>query len=123
VVHRADGSGTTFNWMNYLSKVNPEWKDKVDDGTAVEWPTGLGGKGNEGVAAFVKQAKNSIGYVEYAYVLLNQMTYGLVQNKAGKFIKPDCDRHPSAEWIARLLAEAYTWHRHRNTSFAPTGVP
>jgi phosphate transport system substrate-binding protein len=68
VVHRADGSGTTFNWMNYLSKVNPEWKDKVDDGTAVEWPTGLGGKGNEGVAAFVKQAKNSIGYVEYAYV-------------------------------------------------------
>jgi hypothetical protein len=87
--HRADGSGTTFNWVNYLSKVSPEWKDKVGEGTAVEWPTGLGGKGNEGVAAFVKQMKNSIGYVEYAYVLQNKITYGLVQNKAGKFIKPD----------------------------------
>ena len=81
VVHRSDGSGTTFNWTNYLSKVSPEWKDKVGEGTAVEWPVGLGGKGNEGVAAFVTQTKNSIGYVEYAYVLQNNMTYGLVQNK------------------------------------------
>ena len=89
MVHRSDGSGTTFNWVNYLSKVSPEWKDKVGEGTAVEWPVGLGGKGNEGVAAFVTQTKNSIGYVEYAYVLQNNMTYGLVQNKAGKFIKPD----------------------------------
>jgi phosphate transport system substrate-binding protein len=89
VVHRADGSGTTFNWVNYLSKVSPEWKDRVGEGTSVEWPIGIGGKGNEGVAAFVAQTKNSIGYVEYAYVLQNKMTYGLVQNKAGKFIKPD----------------------------------
>ena len=89
VVHRSDGSGTTFNWANYLSKVSSEWKEKVGEGTAVEWPIGLGGKGNEGAAAFVKQTRNSIGYVEYAYVLQNKMTYGLVQNRAGKFIKPD----------------------------------
>ena len=89
VVHRSDGSGTTFNWVNYLSKVSPEWKEKVGEGTAVEWPTGIGGKGNEGVAAFVTQTRNSIGYVEYAYVLQNHMTFGLVQNKAGKFVKPD----------------------------------
>jgi phosphate transport system substrate-binding protein len=89
VVHRADGSGTTFNWVNYLSKVSAEWKDKVGEGTAVEWPTGIGGKGNEGVAAFVNQTQNSIGYVEYAYVIQNKMTYGLVQNKTGNFVKPD----------------------------------
>ena len=89
VVHRSDGSGTTFNWANYLSKVSPEWKEKVGEGTSVSWPVGLGGKGNEGVAAFVNRLKNSIGYVEYAYVLQNKMTYGLVQNRAGKFIKPD----------------------------------
>jgi phosphate transport system substrate-binding protein len=102
VVHRSDGSGTTFNWANYLSKVSPEWKDKVGEGTAVEWPVGIGGKGNEGVAAFVDQTKNSIGYVEYAYVLQNKMKYGLVQNKAGKFIKPDAASFQaaaaSADW-------------------------
>ena len=76
VVHRSDGSGTTFNWVNYLSKVSAEWKDKVGEGTSVQWPVGLGGKGNEGVAAFVNQTKNSIGYVEYAYVLQNKMTWG-----------------------------------------------
>jgi phosphate transport system substrate-binding protein len=96
VVHRADGSGTTFNWANYLSKVSVEWKDKVGEGTAVEWPTGIGAKGNEGVAAFVAQTKNSIGYVEYAYVLQNKMTFGLVQNKAGKFIKPDAESFQAA---------------------------
>lgn len=102
VVHRSDGSGTTFNWVNYLSKVSPEWRDKVGEGTAVEWPVGIGGKGNEGVAAFVNQTKNSIGYVEYAYVLQNKMTFGLVQNKAGKFIKPDAASFQaaaaSADW-------------------------
>ena len=102
VVHRADGSGTTFNWVNYLSKVSAEWKDKVGEGTSVEWPAGVGGKGNEGVAAFVNQTKNSIGYVEYAYVLQNKMAYGLVQNKAGKFVKPDAASFQaaaaSAEW-------------------------
>lgn len=88
VVHRSDGSGTTFNWVNYLSKVSDEWKTKVGEGTSVSWPTGVGGKGNEGVAAYVNRIKNSIGYVEYAYVIQNKMTYGAVQNKAGKFIKP-----------------------------------
>jgi phosphate transport system substrate-binding protein len=96
VVHRSDGSGTTFNWANYLSKVSVEWKDKVGEGTAVEWPTGIGAKGNEGVAAFVAQTKNSIGYIEYAYVLQNKMTYGLVQNKAGKFTKPDAESFQAA---------------------------
>lgn len=102
VVHRSDGSGTTFNWVNYLSKVSPEWQSKVGEGTAVEWPTGIGGKGNEGVAAFVNQTKGSIGYVEYAYVLQNKMTYALLQNKAGNFIKPDSESFQaaaaSADW-------------------------
>lgn len=89
VVHRSDGSGTTFNWTSYLSKVSPEWRDRVGQGAAVEWPLGIGGRGNEGVAAFVAQTKNSIGYVEYAHVLQNRMSFGLVQNKAGQFIKPD----------------------------------
>ena len=101
VVHRADGSGTTFNWANYLSKVSPEWKDKVGEGTSVQWPVGLGGKGNEGVAAFVNQTKNSIGYVEYAYVIQNKMTYGLVQNKACKFIKPDAASFQAAAASAK----------------------
>jgi phosphate transport system substrate-binding protein len=89
IAHRSDGSGTTFNFVNYLSKVSPEWRSKIGEGTAVEWPVGMGGKGNEGVAAFVVQTRNAIGYVEYAYALQNKMTYGLVQNKAGQFIKPD----------------------------------
>ena len=101
VVHRSDGSGTTFNWVNYLSKVSAEWKDKVGEGTSVEWPVGLGGKGNEGVAAFVNQTKNSIGYVEYAYVLQNKMAWGLVQNKAGKFIKPDAASFQAAAASAK----------------------
>jgi phosphate transport system substrate-binding protein len=102
VVHRSDGSGTTFNWVNYLSKASQEWRDKIGEGTSVEWPIGLGGKGNEGVAAFVSQTTNSIGYVEYAHVVYNKMTYGLVQNKAGKFIKPDAASFQaaavSADW-------------------------
>lgn len=89
VVRRADGSGTTFIWTNYLAKVSPEWKQKVGEGTAVQWPTGMGGKGNEGVAAFVQRIPASIGYVEYAYVKQNKMTYGLVQNAAGNFVAPD----------------------------------
>lgn len=88
-VRRADGSGTTFIFTNYLSKVNTEWKSKVGEGTAVNWPTGAGGKGNEGVAAFVGRLPNSIGYVEYAYVKQNKMTYALLQNAAGKFVAPE----------------------------------
>ena len=102
VLHRSDSSGTTFNWVNYLSKVSPEWRDKVGEGTAVAWPTGAGGKGNEGVAALVLQTRNSIGYVEYAYVLQSKLVYGLVQNKAGNFVKPDAASFQaaaaSAEW-------------------------
>lgn len=89
VVSRADGSGTSFIFTNYLSKVNPEWKSRVGEGTAVKWPTGAGGKGNEGVAAYVKRLPNSIGYVEYAYVKQNKMTYTLLQNKDGHFVAPD----------------------------------
>jgi len=88
-VRRADGSGTTFVFTNYLSKVNPEWKSKVGEGTAVNWPVGAGGKGNEGVAAFVARLPNSMGYVEYSYVKQNKMTYALVQNAAGNYVKPD----------------------------------
>lgn len=88
-VRRADGSGTSFIFTNYLSKVNTEWKSKVGEGTAVNWPTGAGGKGNEGVAAFVNRLPNSIGYVEYAYVKQNKMTYALLQNAAGNFVSPD----------------------------------
>ncbi len=89
VVRRADASGTSFIFTNYLSKVNEEWKAKVGEGTAVNWPTGAGGKGNEGVAAFVGRLPNSIGYVEYAYVKQNKMTYTLLRNKEGAFVAPD----------------------------------
>ena len=88
-VRRADGSGTSFIFTNYLSKVNTEWKSKVGEGTAVNWPTGAGGKGNEGVAAFVGRLPNSIGYVEYAYVKQNKMTYVQLQNAAGNYVSPD----------------------------------
>lgn len=102
VVRRADGSGTTFIWTNYLSKVNPEFKAKVGEGTAVNWPLGAGGKGNEGVAAFVARLPNSIGYVEYAYVKQNKMTYAQVQNSAGTWVTPSDDAFKAAaagaEW-------------------------
>ncbi|MBC7649664.1 MAG: phosphate ABC transporter substrate-binding protein PstS [Vitreoscilla sp.] len=88
-VRRADGSGTSFIFTNYLSKVNPEWKTKVGEGTAVNWPVGAGGKGNEGVAAFVGRLPNSIGYVEYAYVKQNKMAYAQMRNAAGSFVSPD----------------------------------
>lgn len=87
-VRRADGSGTTFNFTNYLSRVHPEWKTKVGEGTAVNWPVGAGGKGNEGVAAFVNRLPNSIGYVEYSYVIQNKMTYAQMKNKDGVFVSP-----------------------------------
>ena len=89
VVRRADGSGTSFNFTNYLSKVNAEWKTKVGEGTAVNWPAGAGGKGNEGVSAFVQRLPNSIGYVEYAYAKQNKMAYTLLQNQAGNYVAPD----------------------------------
>jgi phosphate transport system substrate-binding protein len=88
VIRRADGSGTSFGFTNYLSKVNPEWKAKVGEGTSVNWPVGVGGKGNEGVAAFVGRLPDSIGYVEYAYAEKNKMTYVQLQNSAGNFVLP-----------------------------------
>lgn len=88
VVRRSDGSGTTFNFTDYLSKANAEWKTKVGSGTAVEWPTGVGAKGNEGVAGNIGQTKNSIGYVEYAYAKQNKLTYAAMINKAGKTVQP-----------------------------------
>jgi len=89
VVRRADGSGTSFIFTNYLSKVNAEWKSKVGEGTAVNWPTGAGGKGNEGVSSYVQRLPNSIGYVEYAYAKQNKMTYVQLKNAAGTFVAPD----------------------------------
>ena len=88
-VRRADGSGTTFLFTNYLSKVNAEWKTKVGEGTAVNWPVGAGGKGNEGVSAFVARLPNSIGYVEHSYVKQNKLNYTIMQNTAGNFVAPD----------------------------------
>lgn len=95
-VRRADGSGTTFIFTNYLSKVSPEWKSKVGEGTAVNWPVGAGGKGNEGVAAFVARLPNSMGYVEYSYVKQNKLNYAVVQNAAGNFVKPEDDTFKAA---------------------------
>jgi len=89
VVRRSDGSGTTFLWTDYLSKASPEWKDKVGSSTAVAWPEGVGGKGNEGVAAYVQRIKGSIGYVEYAYAKKNKMAHGSMQNRDGQFVEPD----------------------------------
>ncbi len=102
VVRRSDGSGTTFNFTDYLSKVSPEWKEKVGSATAVAWPDGVGGKGNEGVASYVQRIKGSIGYVEYAYAKKNAMTHVLVQNRDGQYPKPDASTFQaaaaSADW-------------------------
>jgi phosphate transport system substrate-binding protein len=89
VVHRSDGSGTTYIWTDYLSKVSDEWKNKVGKGTSVNWPVGLGGKGNEGVAGLIKQTPNAFGYVELIYAIQNKMPYGKVKNSSGQFIKAD----------------------------------
>jgi phosphate transport system substrate-binding protein len=96
VVHRSDGSGTTFLWSNYLSKASPDFKTAVGEGTSVKWPTGVGGKGNEGVASYVQKINGAIGYVEYAYAKQNKLPYGQVQNKAGKFVAPDDETFKAA---------------------------
>ncbi len=102
VVRRADGSGTTFLFTNYLSRTSPDWKAKVGEGTAVNWPAGAGGKGNEGVSAFVQRLPNSIGYVEYAYAKQNKMAYVQLRNQAGNFVAPSDTTFKSAaasaEW-------------------------
>jgi phosphate transport system substrate-binding protein len=96
VVHRSDGSGTTFLWTNYLSKANAEFKTAVGEGTAVKWPAGVGGKGNEGVASYVQKINGAIGYVEYAYAKQNKLAHGQVQNKSGKFVQPDDETFKAA---------------------------
>jgi phosphate transport system substrate-binding protein len=96
VVHRADGSGTTFNFTDYLSKVSADWKSKVGSGTAVEWPVGVGAKGNEGVSGNIGQTKNAIGYVEYAYAKQNKLTYTGLVNKAGKTVQPTTEGFQAA---------------------------
>lgn len=116
IVHRSDGSGTTFNFVNYLSKVSPEWKEKVGEGTSVQWPVGLGGKGNEGVAAYVKQIKNAIGYVELSYALQNKMSFTQMENAAGKFVMP------SAESFAAAAASA-DWKNAKDFSLVITNAP
>jgi phosphate transport system substrate-binding protein len=100
VVRRSDGSGTTFLWTDYLSKVSAEWKSRVGAGTAVAWPEGVGGKGNEGVAAYVQRIKGSIGYVEYAYAKRNRMAHAAVQNREGQFVQPDDDTFQAAAAFA-----------------------
>ena len=101
VVHRSDASGTTFNFVNYLAKVNGAWKTGVGEGTSVKWPTGIGGKGNEGVAAYVKQIKGAIGYVELSYALQNKLTYSRLKNAEGNYIVPSDDSFQAAAANAR----------------------
>jgi phosphate transport system substrate-binding protein len=115
-VHRSDGSGTTFNFVNYLSKVSPEWKDKVGEGTSVNWPGGVGGKGNEGVAAYVRQLKGSIGYVELAYAEQNKMAYASLQNAAGNFVQP------TSESFAAAAASA-DWANAKDFNLVITNAP
>src|SRR5437879_10406080 len=96
VIHRSDGSGTTYVWVDYLSKVSPEWKSKVGVNTSVNWPVGLGGKGNEGVAGLIKQTPNSVGYVELIYAVQNKKLYGNVSNSTGTPVKADLASAPAA---------------------------
>ncbi|HET6435972.1 MAG TPA: phosphate ABC transporter substrate-binding protein PstS [Xanthomonadaceae bacterium] len=116
VVHRSDGSGTTFNFVNYLSKVSPEWQSKVGEGTSVKWPTGIGGKGNEGVAAYVKQINGGIGYVEMSYALQNRMAYSRLKNRAGNFIVPGNDAFQAA-------ADSAEWDKARDFYLIMTDAP
>src|SRR5262249_44638153 len=100
VVHRSDGSGTTFGWTDYLSKVSDEWKSKVGTGTSVRWPCGVGQKGNEGVSGHVGRTAGAIGYVELIYALKNKIPYGLVRNKAGEFVEPTLKSVSAAAAVA-----------------------
>ena len=107
IVHRSDGSGTTYIWTDYLSKVSSEWKDKVGKGTSVNWPVGLGGKGNEGVAGTVKQTEGSLGYVELIYAVSNKMPYGSVKNAAGSFIKASLESVTAAAASVKDMPEDF----------------
>ena len=116
VVHRSDGSGTTFNFTHYLSQVSPAWKSGPGEGKTVSWPTGVGGKGNEGVANYVKQIPNSIGYVEYAYVKQNNLAFTMMQNSTGKFVAPN------AKSFAAAAATA-DWGHAKDFNLVMTNAP
>ncbi|RZZ90796.1 phosphate ABC transporter substrate-binding protein PstS [Pseudoxanthomonas winnipegensis] len=116
IVHRSDGSGTSFNFTNYLSKVSPEWKSKIGEGTTVQWPAGIGGKGNEGVAAYVKQIKGGVGYVEYAYALQNKLAYASMRNSAGKFVLPSDETFSAA-------ASSADWAKSKDFNLVITNAP
>ncbi|WP_455926192.1 phosphate ABC transporter substrate-binding protein PstS [Pseudomonas putida] len=116
VVHRSDGSGTSFNFTNYLAKVSPSWNDTLKFGTTVAWPVGVGGKGNEGVAAYVKQIKGSIGYVEYAYALQNKMATAQLKNAAGKFVEPNAKAFQAA-------ADTADWASAKDFNLIMTNAP
>ena len=115
-IHRSDGSGTTFNFTHYLSQVSTGWKSKFGEGTTVSWTGGIGGKGNEGVAGYVKQIPYSIGYVEYAYVIQNKMAYAVMQNAAGKFVAP------SAASFAAAASHA-NWAAAKDFNLVMTNAP
>jgi phosphate transport system substrate-binding protein len=115
VVHRSDGSGTSFNFTHYLSQVSPSWKSGPGEGKTVSWPTGVGGKGNEGVAGYVKQIPNSIGYVEYAYVVQSGMNYAALQNAAGAFVSPSAETFSNA-------AESADWAGAQDFSLVMTNA-
>ena len=102
VVHRSDGSGTTYIWTDYLSKISPEWKTKVGTNTSVNWPTGVGGKGNEGVAGQIKQTPGAVGYVELIYAVQNKMPYAEIKNAAGEFVKPTLESVTAALAAAEI---------------------
>ena len=116
VVHRSDGSGTSFNYTNYLSKVSADWKSQVGEGTTVQWPVGIGGKGNEGVAAYVKQIRGGVGYVELAYALQNRLAYAQMKNAAGRFVQP------GDETFAAAAASA-DWTNARDFNLVITNAP
>ncbi|MBB3228974.1 phosphate transport system substrate-binding protein [Luteibacter sp. Sphag1AF] len=116
VVHRSDGSGTSFNFTNYLSKVSNEWATQVKFGTAVEWPTGVGGKGNEGVSQYVRQIPGSIGYVEYAYAVKNKITYAQLKNASGAYVQPN------AKTFAAAAATA-DWKNSKDFNLIMTNAP
>ncbi|MBX8548560.1 phosphate ABC transporter substrate-binding protein PstS [Pseudomonas cichorii] len=116
VVHRSDGSGTSYNFTNYLSKVSPEWNEKLQFGSTVKWPVGVGGKGNEGVSAYVKQIKGSIGYVEYSYAATNKLAYTQLKNAAGKFVTPTSKTFAAA-------ADTADWANAKDFGLIMTNAP
>lgn len=116
VVHRSDGSGTSYNFTNYLSKVSTEWAEKLKFGSTVQWPAGVGGKGNEGVSAYVKQIKGSIGYVEYSYAVTNKLSHTQLKNAAGKFVEPTAKAFAAA-------ADTADWASAKDFNLIMTNAP